>query len=447
MEIKPGVIDLSRTSDKQKAFFEARTRFVAYGGARGGGKSWSVRQKAVLMAFNYPGIRLLILRRTFPELRENHILPLMAELYGAAKYKETEKAFTFPNGSRLKFGYCDRETDVLQYQGQEYDVIFMDEATQFTEYQFQTLTACLRGANEFPKRFYLTCNPGGVGHAWVKRLFVTKKYQNSERPEDYTFIRAGVKDNQVLVENDPEYVRMLENLPNDLRRAWLEGDWDVFMGQYFTEFRENLHVMNPFAIPDWWRRYFTMDYGLDMFAAYWIAVDNYGRAYVYREAYMSNLRMSEAAEMARDMTGGDHIEAWFAPPDMWNRRQDTGETVADAFAKAGIPLVKASNNRAQGWLNVKEWLKPGLDEAGLPCAGLRIFRNCVNLIESFPQLQVSQKDPNDCDTEPHEFTHGPDAIRYFIAGRPCPAALPVERDEDGPAGYDEQVSNFMKFGG
>lgn len=446
MENSPGVIDLSRTSDKQRAFFEARTRFVGYGGARGGGKSWAVRQKAALMALTYPGIRLLILRRTYSELRENHILPLLAELYGTAKYKESEKAFTFPNGSRLRFGYCDGETDVLQYQGQEYDAIFMDEATQFTEYQFQTLTACLRGANGFPKRFYLTCNPGGVGHAWVKRLFVTQKYKNSERPEDYTFIRANVKDNQVLVENDPEYVRMLENLPEDLRRAWLEGDWDVFRGQYFTEFRENLHVMEPFAIPDWWRRYFTMDYGLDMFAAYWIAMDNFGRAYVYREVCKSNLVMSDAAALAREMTGGEKIEAWFAPPDMWNRRQQTGETVADAFAKEGVLLVKASNNRAQGWLNVKEWLKPGLDEAGLPCAGLRIFRNCTHLIESFPQLQVSQKDPNDCDTEPHRFTHGPDAIRYFVAGRPYPAALPMERDEDAPAQYEEQVNDFLNFG-
>lgn len=446
MENSPGVIDLSRTSSKQRAFFEARTRFVAYGGARGGGKSWSVRQKAALMALTYPGIRLLILRRTFPEVRENHILPLLTELYGAAKFNESQKAFTFSNSSRLRFGYCEHETDVVHYQGQEYDAIFMDEATQFTEYQFQTLTACLRGANGFPKRFYLTCNPGGVGHAWVKRLFVTREYKNSERPEDYTFIRASVKDNQVLVEKDPEYVRMLENLPEDLRRAWLEGDWDVFQGQYFTEFRENLHVMEPFVLPDWWRRYFTMDYGLDMFAAYWIAVDNYGRAYVYREVCKSNLIMSDAAALAKEMTGAEKIEAWFAPPDMWNRRQDTGGTVADAFAKEGIPLVKASNNRAQGWLNVKEWLKPGLDEAGLPCAGLRIFRNCTKLIESFPQLQVSQNDPNDCDTEPHRFTHGPDAIRYFVAGRPYPAALPMERDEDAPAQYEEQVNDFLNFG-
>ena len=94
---------------------------------------------------------------------------------GIATFKESEKRFYFKNGSSIIFGYCATEGDVLQYQGQEYDVIFIDEATQFTEFQFSTLTACLRGANDFPKRMYLTCNPGGVGHAWVKRLFVDRE--------------------------------------------------------------------------------------------------------------------------------------------------------------------------------------------------------------------------------------------------------------------------------
>ena len=163
---------VSRPNEKQAEFLKARERFIAYGGARGGGKSWAVRKKAWLLAVNYAGIRILLLRRTFPELRENHILPLMSDLKGIAQYKESEKAFLFPNGSRVKLGYCDTEGDVLQYQGQEYDVIFMDEATQFSEYQFQTLTACLRGANGLPKRMYLTCNPGGVGHTWVKRQYI-----------------------------------------------------------------------------------------------------------------------------------------------------------------------------------------------------------------------------------------------------------------------------------
>nr|UCW36585.1 MAG: terminase large subunit [Caudoviricetes sp.] len=436
---------ISPPNEKQKAFFTARTRFVAYGGARGGGKSWAVRRKAALMAMRYPGIRMLLLRRSFPELRENHILPLLADLQGIARYKESEKAFLFPNGSRLRFGYCDGEADVLQYQGQEFDVIFLDEATQFTKFQYDTLTACLRGANPFPKRMYLTCNPGGVGHEWVKRLFITRRYENGEDPDDYTFIPAKVYDNKALLGQDPGYVRMLENLPDALRRAWLDGDWNVFAGQYFTEWREDIHLLEPFPIPVHWRRYFTMDYGLDMLAGYWIALDERGRAYVYRELWKPGLLISDAAREILRLTN-ESVYAWLAPPDLWNRRQDTGKSVAELFADQGIALVKARNERVAGWLNLKEWLKPIPDGNGGRTANLRVFRSCPHLIESVPALQFDRRNPSDCATEPHEFTHGPDAIRYFAAGRPCPAAIAVP-DGDTPPAYEEQADEFLSYGG
>ncbi len=163
-----------KATQKQERFFVAETRYVGYGGAKGGGKSHAIRMKATFLAFAYPGIQMLIVRRTLPELRENHTKQLQA-VYGMfpdelkPKYNDTEKAFTFPWGSRIKLGYCDKESDVLQYQGQEYDVLFIDEATQLSEYQFHWLDACVRGTNAFPKRTYVTCNPGGVGHTWVKR--------------------------------------------------------------------------------------------------------------------------------------------------------------------------------------------------------------------------------------------------------------------------------------
>ncbi len=412
-------------NEKQKLFFLARTRFVAYGGSRGGGKSWAVRQKATLLCARFAGIKALILRRSFPELRENHILPLMTGLKGVAQYREADKAFTFPNGSRLKFGYCDSESDVLQYQGQEYDVIFIDEATQFTEFQYNTLTACLRGSNDFPKRMYLTCNPGGVGHEWVKRLFIDKQYRATENPIDYTFIRARVYDNKALIGKDTGYIRMLENLPNDLRRAWLEGDWNVFAGQYFKEFRPDIHVMRPYPIPVDWRRYFVMDYGLDMLAGYWIAIDHNARAYVYKEIYKSNLIISEAAEEIKAMTV-EVIYAYIAPPDLWNRRQETGESAAELFTKHGVPIVKADNDRIQGWYALKEWLRPTEDDQGHTIANLRIFDNCENLIRCIPSLQYDPKNTEDCAKEPHELTHAPDAIRYFVAGRPAPHRKPQE---------------------
>ena len=141
-------------------------KHICYGGARGGGKSYAMRMKFVLLCFTYPNFKALLLRRTFGELRENHIVPLQELLNGICTYRDSEKVFIFPNGSRLKMGYCDREADVLQYQGQEYDVIGMEEATHFTEYQRNMLTACNRSTRrDFKPRMYYTCNPGGVGYA------------------------------------------------------------------------------------------------------------------------------------------------------------------------------------------------------------------------------------------------------------------------------------------
>lgn len=423
-------------NERQKLFFKARRRFIAYGGARGGGKTWAVRTKAMLLSCRYDGIKILIVRRSFQELRDNHILPLQMELRDLARWKEQEKRFIFPNGSYIRFGYCSAERDVLQYQGQEYDIIFIDEATQLTEFQFQTFKGCLRGANDFPKRMYLTCNPGGVGHAWVKRLFIDRQYVEGERPEDYEFIQAKVTDNPVLMKKDPEYINMLRSLPYELREAWLNGSWDIFAGQYFSEWNRDVHVVEPFVIPAWWRRYITIDYGLDMLAAYLIVVDNHDMAYVVQEVYKGRdlgegakgLIVSEAAAEVKALAGNGDIAAYLAPPDLWNARQETGKSVADIFAESGIYLTQTSNDRIDGWMAMHERLHVFEDEQGVQVAKLRIFPQCINLIRTLPQLRYDDKRINDVATEPHELTHGPDAIRgwcvYWIRRASAPAAPP-----------------------
>ena len=309
---------------KQIQFFKATARHIAYGGSRGGGKSWAARRKAVSLAINYDGLKILLMRRTFPELRENHILPLRAQLYGYAKYKESDKSFEFPNGSRIKLGYCDNEADVYQYQGQEYDVIFLEEATNFTESQRDFIMTANRSTRtDFTPRMYYTANPGGVGHALFKLLFIDRDFKPSEDPNDYVFIQASVYDNCVLMENNPEYIKNLESLPEEMKRAHLYGDWDAFAGQYFTQFKREVHVLKQREIPNAWNRYVTIDYGLDMLAAYWIAVDTNGFAIVYRELYEPNLIISEAAKKILNLNGADVIQAYIAPPDLWNRRQDS----------------------------------------------------------------------------------------------------------------------------
>ena len=443
------IFRMEKPYPKQAKFFAARAKYVAYGGARGGGKSWAARMKVVLLALRYDGIQILLLRRTLPELKENHVVALIRILKGIAQYKESAREFLFPNGSRLRLGYCAGERDVLQYQGQAYDVIFMEEATQFTEFQYQTLTESNRSSGlcrqEFLPRMYLTCNPGGVGHAWVKRLFIDREYRASERAEDYAFIQSLVYENDYLMKHSPDYVRTLENLPEDRKKAMLYGDWDIFEGQYFGEFKREIHVVEPFVIPDYWRRYVTLDYGLDMLACYWIAVGREGEAFVYRELYESGLKVSDAAEEILRRTD-ETVDAYYAPPDLWNRHSDTGKSTAEIFSEHGIFLVKASNDRVQGWYNLKEWLKP-YEREGKQEAHLRIFRNCANLIRTLPALRYDDRNPNDCAREPHELTHAPDAIRYFVAGRPLSAPQPaLPRDEDDIPEFDEQIDEIIGFG-
>lgn len=229
-------IFIEQPNEKQRLFLLDRHKHIAFGGARGGGKSWAVRTKAKLLAFRYAGIRLLIVRRSYPELMNNHINILRNELAGAAVYNDRDKILRFMNGSTVNFMYCDRDGDLDRIQGVEYDVIFIDEATQLSEYQMKSIAACVRGVNPFPKRVYYTCNPGGRGHGYIKRLFVDRRFKDGENPEDYSFIQSLVSDNTALMKAQPDYVKQLEALPPKLKEAWLYGKWDIFDGQFFEDF-------------------------------------------------------------------------------------------------------------------------------------------------------------------------------------------------------------------
>jgi phage terminase large subunit len=426
MKVKTGggsvTIDLGRpNSEPQREFFASRCKYTAYGGARGGGKTWASSRKAIGGALRWPGIKILMIRREYDDMRNSLIEPMLAILpQEIATYNGTLNIIYFVNGSTIKFGNMPGYGAAVagKYQGQEYDWIFMEEATQFTEQEFRGLGACLRGVNKIPKRFYLTCNPGGVGHHWVKRLFVSREFRDGENPADYRFIKATVEDNKDLMESSPDYVQALDLLPEDIRNAHRYGDWDALAGTYFSEFRPELHICKPFRIPDEWPRYRAFDYGLDMFACLWIAVDFSGRCYVYREYCESDLVVSDAARVMRACTPPEErVSFTIAPPDMWNRQKDSGKNMAELFMQNGIGLLKASNSRIQGWLALKELMK--LRKDGKP--GLIIFSDCKSLIEFLPALQHDTKNPSDCAKEPHEITHAPDALRYFAVMRTMPA--------------------------
>lgn len=417
-------------SERQREFFLSRARHTAYGGARGGGKSWAMRRKFILLALRYPGLNLLLLRRTLPELRENHLIPMQRELYGFAVYNSAERVFRFPNGSRIKLGYCDTLQDVYQYQGQEYAVIGLEEATHFTEEQMRFLTTCNRTTRkDFSPRMYYTCNPGNVGHAWVKRLFIDRLYAENENPNDYLFIPARIYDNKVLLDADPNYIRQLEALPEELRRAHLDGDWDVHAGQYFREFSRDRHVIEPFEIPSWWRRFRSMDWGYnDPCCVLWHAVDGESRVYTYRELYVRETRAGEVASMVLELSRGESISYTVASPDMWQKRGAVlsgaggfeGETLAELFTSSGLSLTPADNSRVPGWNRVRDFLAVAPD--GRP--NWLCFSDCRNLIRQLPALQFDQHNREDAADGDD---HAPEALRYALMSRPHAGKQPIIR--------------------
>ena len=417
---------------RQKEFFASRARFTAYGGARGGGKSWALRHKLVGMCLRYAGLSCLLVRRTLPELKSNHVIPFLREYDGMISYSESEKAILFPNGSRIALGYCAMDRDALRYQGQEYDVIAIDEATQLSEFRFSILKACLRGSNHFPRRMYLTCNPGGIGHSWVKRLFVDRDFRSGEDPRQYKFIPALVYDNPTLTAADPEYVRSLESLPPRLRDAWLYGKWDVFEGQFFPEFDRSIHVTHHSLIPKELKKFIAFDYGFDMLAALLIGVDGNQNVWVIRELCKSGLTLSAAARQIEELTRGEKSEFAVCSPDLWNRRQDSGLSGAEIMQRAAAlpPMRPADDRRVAGWRVLREYLSPASDHPFI-----RISSECKELIECLPALLCDPNRIEDASGEPHRITHAPEALRYALMSRASHAsdressdALPIDRD-------------------
>ena len=454
------LVELPKPSPKQKLFLEETHRHTAFGGARGGGKSFGVRLKAVILGLFFPGIRICIVRRTYPELMENHIKPLKKLLKcgtkdSVAKYNDSKKEMVFKNGSEIIFRYCNNEKDLDNFQGTEYDVVFFDEATQLQESWLKEINVCVRGANSFPKRTYYTCNPGGASHGYIKRLFIDKKYEKGENPEDYAFIQSLVTDNEALMRENAEYIQQLEALPPKLRQAWLEGRWDVFDGAFFEEFRETpdpqachdagisveealaehryTHVIKPFDIPKHWKIYRSYDFGFGKpFAVNWYAVDTEGVAYMILELYgctgtpnegvkwSPEKQFKEIARIEREhpYLKGKRIQG-VADPSIWDGSR--GIAIIEEAEKQYLWFDKGINDRIPGWMQIHERMK--FDEYGK--AMLYIFENCKDTIRVIPLMMYDEHKPEDLDTDLED--HILDSLRYFCMSRPLAPREVVEK--------------------
>ncbi len=453
------VLKLQPPNEKQALFLSDTHKHIGFGGARGGGKSWAVRNKAVRLCLHYAGIKVLIIRRTYPELVNNHVNPLLLELHGIAKYNKTDKCFSFPNGSTIKFGYCNNDGDLGQYQGAEYDVIFLDEATQLREEWIRRIIPAVRGVNAFPKRMYYTCNPGGPSHGYFKRLFIDREYLPGEVPEDYSFIQSLVTDNKALMESQPDYVRQLEALPTKLRDAWLYGRWDIFQGQFFEELRltpdpvlceqagistrEALeqhrftHVIQPFDLNVGQRRRWNImrsyDFGYNkpFSLGYW-AIDPDGVLYRIAEIYGCTDTPNEGVkwtpeEQFRRIAEFEREHPWLkgrkitdsvADPAIWDASR--GESIAETAARYGIFFTPGDNRRIPGWMQVHYRLQ--FDKEGY--ARMYVFDTCKAFIRTMPLMMYSDTRPEDLNTELED--HVADEVRYLCMSK---AVVPTVKEE------------------
>lgn len=449
-------------------------RVIGYGGCAGGGKTDALLAVAGVGALSHNGSRWAIFRRKFVELEGlGGAIDRSHEMYkGLATYNGQLHRWTFKNGSRVQFCHCHRESNVYDYQSQQFDGLLFDEATHFTEYQIQYLLTRNRATVEgIVPVCAMATNPGNVGHLWFKRWMidpgpaeqvhqVATDDDQAWETEPHLFIRAELADNQILEKRDPGYRRNLERKPAAIRRALLDGDWDSFLGQVFEEWRGDRHVCKAFKIPVHWQRWRSVDWGYAQpFCCLWFARDpDSGQTYIYRELYKAGMTDPEQAAMIRKLTGepvytvtehdptdeligssyvgsvkmdkakpelvgGEKIQRTLADPSMWTVKttQEQTTTSADVYKKRGVPLTKADNNRLIGKRRIHDALAWQIDGRPLYTdggPGLRVFENCHNGIRTLPALPYDEIRVEDVDTDAED--HWYDAARYGLSYRVLP---------------------------
>lgn len=418
---------------KQKQFLKSieDNAVTFYGGAKGGGKSKGLRLIMLLRRFQYPQSHGAIFRRTYPELEGNHIRPMLEEFPMLKQYWHAgSKLLKLPNGSTLQFCHCNNETDIDLYQGREFHDLAIDEAGQWTEAMFRKLLGSNRSSRDGIKaRAILTGNPGGIGHTWLKRLFIERRFNERERAKDYTFIQALVDDNPALLENDPEYVHRLNSEPNEaLRKAYRYGDWDIFAGQFFGEIRREVHLIKPFAIPSHWTRFGAYDFGFNHPSAFGaFAVDEDGNVYLYKELIRAGLRVDQFAQEINKFDDLTKFNPIVGGLDCWTKKGVLNRgpsTIAEEFQEHGIYLSRASIDRVQGANQVRNYL------AWQDLQGTRtkprffIFETCPVSFETLSRMQHNPDKPEDVlkidavDGDPQTGDDAYDMVRYGLMSRP-----------------------------
>lgn len=409
---------------------------VAAGGARGPGKSHGCfAQAAVDDCQRCDGLKVLFLRKTAVSAKESFGDLIDKVLRGRIPFSQAGNVLTVGKESRIILGGFHDANDIDKYIGIEYDVIVVEEANQLSEEKLEKLKGSLRTSKQnWRPRMYLSFNPGGTGHGFVKKRYVIPHRESRETTT--RFIPSTYRDNPFL---NKEYTDYLEGLGGNLGKAWREGDFDIFDGQYFSEWRFDIHTCEPFKIPPDWKRYRGLDHGgVSPTACLWFALAPDGMMYCYREYYAADRYASTHTNKIAELSVGEEITYTAADPSIWIKTTTDGKAPQEFYEAGGVPLTKANNDRVNGWAVVREYLKAP--------PKLLVFRTCINLIRNMPEMVHSEKNPEDMVTEFPTSIEGtrddlPDALRYFLISRSYPARL---RQEEAPVGSFQWTINQLK---
>ena len=428
----------------QTEFLSSNEREVLYGGSAGGGKSYAMLADPVRY-LNNPQFRGLLIRRTTEELRE--LISVSKQLYPEAipniRFMERDKTWVAPSGATLWLSYLDRDDDVTRYQGQAFSWIGFDELTQWASpYPFDYMRSRLRTAKGSGLELYqrATSNPGGAGHQWVKKMFIDpaphgtafwatdiETGQILTMPKGHSregeplfkrrFIPATLFDNPYLAE-DGMYEANLLSLPEYQRKQLLEGNWDVNEGAAFPEWNRQVHVVEPYSIPNSWSKFRACDYGYGSHTGVvWIAVAPSEQLVVYRELYVSKVLATDLADMVLEAEADDGtIRYGVLDSSLWHKRGDTGPSLAEQMIVRGCrwrPSDRSRGSRVAGKNEIHRRLQ--IDEFTEE-PRIVFFNTCTNIISQLPALPLDKNNSEDVDTNSEDHLY--DALRYGVMTRP-----------------------------
>lgn len=434
---------------------------IGYGGAAGAAKSHLARAVCALAAIKWPGSTAGIFRRTYPELRENHMVPFRQEIPGfdgrLYTFKASDKVAEWANGSRTVFGHLDRDEDVFGYQGWQFDVMVFEEATHYSWFQVSWLTGNRLRANvdeAVPFALYPT-NPGNRGHAWFKRLFIDRNFRDdlNEDPADYTFVQAKLTDNAILMDRDPGYIKKLNNLPEPLRSQLRDGDWTAGAGLALPGLRRDTHIVPAFEPPETWFYWNAYDPGFNHpFSFGHFCADPDGNAYLIDTVTGRHLldpqvidRIKERPSVRLELARNTH-----AGHDAWADRKARGEvgpTTAERFSEEGFRMARANISRKSGLQNLRHYIDTTISGR----SSFFIMDTPTNR-QVFDQLEAMVTDPDDPEDalkiDADAFGDGGDdhydMVRYGLMARPR-----LGKHNDPPAKADpnykgDTLSKIMK---